>query len=296
VVPVKGKTAVVTGGTSGIGQIAAEVLAGMGARIVLIARDRTRGEAAMARLREKGPGLNHTIHYADLSVVAEMKRVGQEIADSEPRIDVLINNAGALYGRRQETKDGLERTFATNHVSYFVLTHLLRNRLLAASQARVVNTSSHAHRGAQLDFDDLQLESGYTGFKAYGRSKLCNILFTRELARRLEGTGVTANSLHPGFVNTRFGEAGNSGLGFGVFRFLKRFALTPEKGAETLIYLASSNEPSKESGAYFYKCRVTTPSLEAQNDEAARRLWLETARLAELEAGLLFSKTVPQAQ
>jgi NAD(P)-dependent dehydrogenase (short-subunit alcohol dehydrogenase family) len=293
---VKGKTVVLTGGTSGIGQVAAEALAGMGARVVLIARDRTRGETAMARLRQKGPGANHTIHYADLSVLAEMKRVGQEIAESEPRIDVLINNAGALYNRRQETKDGLERTFATNHVSYFVLTHLLRDRVLAALQARVVNTSSHAHRGAQLNFDDLQLKSGYSGFKAYGRSKLCNILFTRELARHLEGTGVTANCLHPGFVNTRFGEAGNDGFVSHVFRFLKRFALTPEKGAETLIYLAASDEPAAESGAYFYKCRITIPSREAQDAEAARRLWVETAKLTGLEADLHFSKTVPQAR
>jgi retinol dehydrogenase 12 len=293
----KGKTIVVTGGTSGIGQVAAEAFAGMGARVVLIARDRTRGETAMARLQEKGTGVDHSIHYADLSVLSEMKRVGEEIAESEQHIDVLINNAGALYSRREETKDGLERTFATNHMSYFVLTHLLRHRLLAAGQARVVNTSSHAHRGTQLNFDDLQLKSGYSGFKAYGRSKLCNILFTRELARRLEGTGVTANCLHPGFVNTRFGEAGNDGFGSHVFRFLKRFALTPEKGAETLIYLAASDKPAAESGAYFYKCRITLPSREAQDHDAARRLWLETARLAgwEADGSVLFSKAAPQA-
>lgn len=238
----------------------------------------------MTRLRERGPGATHCIHYADLSVLSELKRVGYAIADAEARIDVLINNAGALYSRRDVTEDGLERTFATNHVSYFVLTHLLRDRLLATPRARVVSTASHAHRGAQLNFGDLQMENGYSGFKAYKRSKLCNILFTRELARRLEGTGATANSLHPGFVNTRFGEGNSNGIGSHVIRLLKKFALSPEKGAETLVYLASSDVPAVVSGSYFYKCRITTPSREAQNDEAARRLWQETTKLAGLEA------------
>jgi retinol dehydrogenase 12 len=279
----KGKTVVISGATSGIGQVAAEALAGMGARIVFVARDRARADATLARLRALGPGVEHRMHSADLSRLAEMKRVGQEIAAAEPRIDVLINNAGALYNRRESTEDGLERTFATNHVSYFVLTHLLRGSLRAASSARVVNTSSHAHRGARLNFADLQMQDSYSGFRAYGRSKLCNILFTRELARRLAGSGVTANSLHPGFVNTRFGEAGNEGFGSRVFRVLKKFALTPEKGAETLIYLASSDAPAAVSGAYFYKCRETVPSPEGQDDDAARRLWQETAKLAGLE-------------
>jgi NAD(P)-dependent dehydrogenase (short-subunit alcohol dehydrogenase family) len=278
-----GKTVVITGATSGIGQVAAEALAGMGARIVVIARDRARGEAAMARLRGKGPAADHKIYYADLSRLFEIKRVGQEIAAAEPRIDALINNAGAMFNRREVTEDGLERTFATNHLSYFVLTHLLRARLRASAPARIVNTSSHAHRSGRLDFRDLQMQNGYRGFRAYGRSKLCNILFTRELARRLSGTGVTANSLHPGFVNTRFGEAGNHGFGSQVFRTLKRFALTPEKGAETLIYLASSPEPAQISGAYFYKCRETATSPQAQDDETARRLWQESAQLAGLE-------------
>jgi NAD(P)-dependent dehydrogenase (short-subunit alcohol dehydrogenase family) len=275
-----GKTVVITGGTSGIGQVAAETLAGMGARIVLVARDRARGNITLARLRAKGPGAEHVIHYADLSRLAEMKRVGQAIADSEPRIDVLINNAGALFSRREVTEDGLELTFATNHVAYFVVTHMLRDRL--PTSARVVSTSSHAHKGAKLNFDDLQAKNGYSGFRAYGRSKLCNILFTRELARRLAGTGVTANCLHPGFVATRFGDE-SGGFGSAVFRLLKRVAISPEKGAETIVYLASSDAPSTVSGAYFYKCQEAKTSTEAQDDEAARRLWQETAKLAGLD-------------
>lgn len=276
-----GKTVVITGGTSGIGQVAAEALAGMGARIVLVARDRARGDMTLARLRARGPGAEHAIHYADLSRLAEMKRVGQAIADSEPRIDVLINNAGALFNSREVTEDGLERTFATNHVAYFVLTHLLRGRLVASAPSRVVSTSSHAHKGAKLNFDDLQAKNGYSGFRAYGRSKLCNILFTRELARRLADTGVTANCLHPGFVATRFGDDGG-GFGSAVFRVLKKFAISPEKGAETIVYLASADAPAAVSGAYFYKCREAKTSVEAQDDQAARRLWQETAKLAGL--------------
>src|SRR5262249_39058046 len=159
-----------------------------------------------ARLRERAPDIGHSIHYGDLSRVAEMKRVAAGISRAEPRLDVLINNAGALFTSRHVTEDGLERTFALNHVAYFVMTHGLRARLEAAAPARVVNVASDAHHGARLDFRDLQSTARYRGFAAYGRSKLCNILYTRELARRLAGRGITANSLHPGFVATRFGD------------------------------------------------------------------------------------------
>ena len=279
----QGKTIVITGATSGIGQVAAERLAGMGARLVLVARDKVRGQAMLARLREHAPGISHSIHYADLSRLVEMKRVAAEIAAGETRIDVLINNAGALFGSRQVTEDGLERTFAVNHMAYVVLTHGLRDRLIASAPARVVNTSSNAHTRARLDFDDLQSAQRYRGFKVYGRSKLCNILYTRELARRLAGTGVTANSLHPGFVATRFGDE-SGGLFSYVVRMAKTFAISPEKGADTIVYLASSPEVARVSGAYFYKCRPATPSKEAQDDAAARRLWLESARLGSLES------------
>src|SRR3954463_11330818 len=192
-----GKVVVITGGTSGIGQVAAEKLAGMGARIVLIARDKSRADSTLARLRHSGPGANHTVHFADMSRIGEVRRVAGEIAAVEPRIDVLLNNAGAMFYDRQVTADGLERTFATNHMSYFVLTLALRPQLAAAAPSRVVNTASDAHRGAKLDFDDLQCEKKYKAFTAYARSKLSNILFTRELARQFAGTGITANSLHP---------------------------------------------------------------------------------------------------
>ena len=277
----QGKVVVITGATSGIGAVAAEQLAAMGARIVLVARDKTRAEAELARLREKSTGPQPSVHYADLALLEDMQRVGREIASAESRIDVLINNAGALFSHRILTRDGLETTFATNHMSYFVLTEMLRQRLVASAPARVINTSSDAHRRAKLDFDDLQSANGYAGFKVYGRSKLANILYTRELARSLAGTGVTANSLHPGFVATRFGD--QSGGAFSVMvRLAKSFAISPEKGAETIVYLASSGEVSKVSGEYFYKCRAAAPTKEAQDDEAARRLWQASARLAGL--------------
>lgn len=292
----QGKVVVITGGTSGIGKVAAERLAGMGARIVLVARDKARGEVALERLRERAPGLVHTIHYADLSRLAQMKQVAAEIAAAEPHIDVLINNAGAMFNSRHVTEDGLELTFATNHVAYFVLTHGLRERLLASAPARVVNTSSDAHKGATLDFDDLQSEKGYhlglkewlsvggaSGFKVYARSKLANILFTRELARRLSGTGVTANCFHPGFVATRFGDESGGWVAYMIRFWKKIFAISPEKGAETMIYLTSSPEVANVSGGYFYKCRPVAPTKQAQDDAAARRLWVETARLAGIE-------------
>ena len=275
----QGKVVVITGGTSGIGEIAAQKLASMGARIVIVARNRKRGEAAIERLRRVGPGA-HAVHYADLSVLADMKRVGQEIAAAEPRIDVLINNAGAIFQRREVTADGLERTFATNHVSYFVLTHLLRDRLIASAPARVVNTSSDAHRSGKMNFEDLQAARSYSGFAVYGRSKLCNILFTRELARRLTGTGVTANSLHPGFVATRFADDAGGPLTI-MFRIAKKvLAIPPDKGADTMVYLASSEEVGNVTGEYFYKRRPKTPMHQALDGVAAKRLWNETAHLA----------------
>src|SRR5207247_2410320 len=228
-------------------------------RVVLVRHGAVRGEAALARLRERAPGIAHSIHYADLSRLAAMKRVAAEIAAAEPRVDVLINNAGALFNSRQVTEDGLELTFATNHVAYFVLTHGLRERLVASVPARVVNTASAAHRRAKLDFDDLQSADGYRGFKVYGRSKLCNILYTRELARRLADTGVTANCLHPGLVATRFGDQ-SGGLLSNVVRVAEVSAISPEEGADAIVYLASSPEVANVSGRHFYKSRpATTP-------------------------------------
>jgi NAD(P)-dependent dehydrogenase (short-subunit alcohol dehydrogenase family) len=275
----QGKVVVITGATSGIGQIAAERLAGMGARMVLVARDKTRGEAALARLRAINPAANHTIHYADLSSIADAKRVAAEIAAAEPRIDVLINNAGALFSSRQVTSDGLEMTFATNHMAYWIMTHGLRERLVASKPARIVNTASDAHKGQSLDLDDLQAAKSYSAFKVYGRSKLANILFTRALARRTAKAGVTANCLHPGFVNTRFGDR-SGGLLSIVVRIAKLFAITPEKGAETIVYLASSPEVANTSGEYFYQLRPATPTKQALDDATGERLWEITKKLA----------------
>jgi NAD(P)-dependent dehydrogenase (short-subunit alcohol dehydrogenase family) len=275
----QGKTVVITGATSGIGAVAATQLASMGARIVFTARDKTRGEATLAQLRKQAPNLEHRVHYADLSHLKELKRVAQEIGTSEPRIDVLMNNAGAMFHKRNETEDKLERTFALNHMSYFVVTHTLRERLLATPGARIVNTSSDAHRNAVVDFNDLQLTHGYGAFKAYCKSKLYNILFTRELSRQLKRTGVIANCLHPGFVATRFGDEG-SGVGALAFRLAKTFALSPEDGAKTMIFLASSPEAGAVSGEYFHKCAPKAPTRAAQDDEAARRLWAESSRIA----------------
>ncbi len=278
----QGKTVVITGATSGIGEVAARSLAQQGARIVLIARDRERGEQTLKRLESVAPGRNHVVHYANLSRLAEMKRVAEVIASSEPRIDVLINNAGALFTTRQVTGDALEMTFATNHIAYFVVTNLLLERLKATPGARIVSTSSDAHRRAKLDFNDLQCEKHYSGIGMYGRSKLMNILFTRELARRLAGTGVTANCFHPGFVATRFGDT-NGGLPALGLKFAKTFALKPEEGAQTLIFLASSPDVASVTGAYFHKCKQVTPTAEAQNDADARRLWDISVQLSGLD-------------
>jgi NAD(P)-dependent dehydrogenase (short-subunit alcohol dehydrogenase family) len=279
----RGKVVVITGATSGIGEVAARRLAGMGARIVLVARDKARGEATLRRLSAADTSISHSIHYGDLSRISEMKRLAAQIAAAEPRIDVLINNAGAMFGSRHVTEDNLELTFAVNHMAYFALTQGLREPLLAAAPARVVNTASDAHRGAKLDFDDLQSTNSYSGYKAYGRSKLCNILFTRELSRFWSGQGVTANCLHPGFVATRFGDS-SGGLLSRVVRMAKIFAISPENGARTIVYLASSPEVAGVSGGYFYQCRPATPTTEARDYAAAQRLWIESARLAGIVA------------
>ena len=274
-----GKVVVLTGGTSGIGQVAGVELARQGAKVILIARDRVRASQALAQIGAAGPGLAHRVVYADLASIAETRRAAAEIAVAEPRIDVLINNAGALFNRRQTSPDGLEMTFAVNHMAYFVLTEGLKDALLRSSPARIVNTASGAHRAAVLDFDDLQSERAYSGFQVYGRSKLCNILFNRELARRLQGSGVTSNCLHPGFVATRFG-ASSGGVMQAIMPLAKLGAISPAKGAETIVYLATSPEAATVSGLYFYKCRPDTPSRAAQDNAAAARLWAESERLA----------------
>src|SRR5579872_4137942 len=268
----KGKTIVATGATSGIGEVAVLALAGLGARIVFIARDEARAQATLRKLEAKAPGSRHRMHLADLSSMSETRKVGAAIAMSESRIDVLINNAGAMFSDRRVTPEGLELTFALNHMAYFVLTEALREKLIDSAPARIVSTSSSAHQGASLDFSDLQSAKSYNGFRVYGRSKLANILFTRELARRLAGMGVTANCLHPGFVATRFGHSAG-GWTARIVPFLQAFALSPEKGADTIIYLAFSPEVARTTDAYFIKRKITQPSRAAQDDAAAKRLW-----------------------
>ena len=275
----QGKTIVISGATSGIGEVAALELARAGARIVFLAREPGRAEATLRKLEAAAPGIGHRAHFADLSNMAETRRAGDAIAAAEPRIDALINNAGAMFARRQMTSEGLELTFALNHMSYFLLAAALRERLAASAPARIVSTASDAHQGARLDFDDLQSARSYNGWKAYGRSKLANILLTRELARRLAGTGVTANCLHPGFVATRFGDS-SGGWTSRLIPWAKMFAISPEQGADTIVYLASSPEVEGVTGEYFVKRKIERPSAAAQDDAAAIRLWEASEKLA----------------
>jgi len=274
----EGKFCVITGATSGIGLITAERLAALETRLVLVGRDPGRGETALARIKARAPRAEVSLHHADLSRLDGLRALAADL-NARPRIDVLINNAGAMFWRRQVTADGLERTFALNHMAYFVLAALLRDKLVASSPARIVNVASEAHRGARLDFTDLQNARRYSGMRAYSRSKLCNILFTRELTRRLAGTAVTANCLHPGFVNSRFGDNNSGVVGFGTRIAKQLFAISPKLGAETPVYLASSPAVEGKSGGYYDQCALKTPSPEAQDDRTAQRLWEESARI-----------------
>jgi NAD(P)-dependent dehydrogenase (short-subunit alcohol dehydrogenase family) len=276
----QGKTVVITGATSGIGEVAAIRLAEQGARIVHVARDPARAAATQNLLHAANPGVVHAVHIADLSLLSEMKRVAGEIRTSEPRIDVLIDNAGALFNRRTVTADGLEKTFALNHMAYFVITNLLLPNI--ADGGRVVVVASDAHRGAAMDFSDLQAEHGYRGFAVYSRSKLMNILFTRALGRRLE-RGITANALHPGFVATRFGDQ-SGGLMQPFIRIAKPVgAISPEEGARTIIHLAASPAVAGVNGEYFYKSRPHKPTVHALNDGDGERLWTISAAIAGLK-------------
>ncbi len=254
-------------------------LGALGARLVLVGRNRGKGKTAIARLRADVPGVAVEMHYADLSRPEEIRRLADVLLDTAARIDVLVNNAGAIFARREITSDRLELTFALNHMGYFRLTALLWERLISSAPARVVNVASEAHRGSRLDFEDLQCSINYNGLRAYQRSKLANILFTRQLARRLERTGVTANCLHPGFVATGFGD-NNRGLwrlGIAISKLVA--AIPPQRGAETPVYLASSPDLDGVSGKYFSQCRERQPDAPAQDDRTAARLWSESEQL-----------------
>lgn len=276
-----GKTIVVTGATSGIGFQTALRLAALGARLALVGRDRPRGEAARAAIQQQTPGCDVAVFTADLSSIAETRRLAGELLIALPKIDVLINNAGAIFPRRSLTVDGLERTFALNHMAYFLLTDLLRERLVASSPARIVVVASEAHRTAALDFSDLQNEHGYGGWRAYRRSKLANILFTRALARRLAGTGVSVHCLHPGFVASRFGDETGGVFALGIGLAKKLFAITPEQGALTSVHVTVADDLI--SGSYYVNRALATPSPAAQDDAAAERLWGCTVSLAGLQ-------------
>lgn len=267
----RGKVCLITGGSRGIGQAAAVELAAMGARVVLVARNAERGAATLERIRAR-TGQGAGLLLADLATLEGVRQAAREFRAEYDRLDVLINNAGAVFSQRTVTADGFERTFALNHLAYFLLTNLLLDMLRASAPARIVNVSSAAHQGAVLDFADLQIERRYTGFRAYGRSKLANILFTHELARRLEGTGVTANALHPGVVSTGFNK--NNGLLMRLgMTVIRPFLITPEKGARTIVYLASSPAVESVSGEYFVNCTATRSSPVSYDEDAARRLW-----------------------
>ncbi len=279
---IDGKICVITGATAGIGLATAERLATLGARLVLVGRDQAKAEAARARLMALRPGCVDAVVLGDLASLAGLRRVAADLLQAAPRIDVLINNAGAIFRHRSTTEDGLERTFALNHMAYFVLTRLLEPRLAASAPARIVNVASRAHLGARLDFDDLQLAHGFDGWTAYRRSKLCNILFTRELARRLAGSGVTANALHPGFVASGFGDNNDGMFRFGLALAKRLVAISPERGALTSVHVAAASELDGVSGRYFVHSRPATPSAAAQDDDAAQRLWQASASLAGL--------------
>ncbi len=269
----RGKTVVMTGATSGIGASAAESLARAGGRILFTARNKRKGQDTLAALLRANPDAAHEMVLADLTTLAEMTRAGETLAAKAREVHLLINNAGAIFPERELTADGLEITFAVNHMAYFVITECLRPALAAG--ARIVSTASMAHRSGRLDMADMALErvgAASYSMASYGRSKLCNILWTRELARRLEGTGITANCFHPGGVNTGFGD-NLEGFGKAAFALIKRFMLSPAQGADTLVWLALSDKVEGHSGGYYAKRRLVTPSAAARDAEAAAKLW-----------------------
>lgn len=267
-----GKTVLVTGATSGIGAVTARALAERGATVVLVGRDHERCTATARRIQQETKTSSIEFLVGDMSSQRDIRRLADEFRARHDRLDVLVNNAGAMFWRREETIDGLERTFALNHLGYFLLTNLLLDPLKASAPARVVSVASEAHRGAQIDFDDLQAKRSYNATRAYGQSKLANVLFTYELARRLSGTGVTANALHPGFVASNFAK-NNGGIVALAMSVLHRFAISPERGAQTSIYLATSPEVEGVTGKYFNNQKAVPSSKESYDDAVAKRLW-----------------------
>jgi retinol dehydrogenase 12 len=277
---VKDKVCVITGGTDGIGKAAAYGLAVQGAKLLVHGRDPDKGARAVAELKAHSGSPEIEFLQADFSSLADVRRLAAAVMERTPRVDVLVNNAGGIFVKRTLSKDGYEMTFAVNHLAPFLLTHLLVDTLKSGGQSRIVTTASNAHLRAKIPFDDLQATRKYSPMGAYGISKLANILFTRALSKRLQGTAVTATCLHPGFVRTNFGRDNDiSPLFKLIFGLASRFARSPEKGAETVIYLASSPQVQGASGGYYFDCKLTPPASAAQDDSAAERLWQVSERL-----------------
>ena len=276
-----GKVVLITGGTSGIGRAAATALAAMGAEVVVTGRDRERGEAAVEEIRRDSGNERVSLMLADLSVQAEVRGLAEEFRERHDRLDVLVNNAGLVQSRRVETPDGLELTLAVNHLAPFLLTNLLLDLLKKSAPSRVITVSSEARRGASIDFDDLQSERRYRGFPVYGMTKMANILFTYELAERLEGTGVVANCLHPGAVSTNFAQNNRGPIAL-LFRLFKPFMRSPEQGADTLVYLASSPEAGELNGKYLTDRKEVSPA-EPRDETSQKRLWETSEELTNLK-------------
>lgn len=277
-----GKTVLVTGATGGIGLATAAGLAGLGARVGIVGRDAARSEAAAKQLRAVGGQVD--VFIADVSSQDEVRRLADEALATYPRLDVLVNNVGGYWATRHTTVDGLEHTFAVNHLAPFLLTNLLLDRLRASAPARVVTVSSGAQAMGTLDFGDLQGEQDYSGQRAYNQSKLANVMFTYELARRLAGSGVTANVLHPGVVRTDFGREDSKGWMRLMLPVIRPFMKNPERGAATSIYLASSAEVEGVTGRYFANGKPTASSKASQDGAAVARLWDVSAELVGLGA------------
>jgi NAD(P)-dependent dehydrogenase (short-subunit alcohol dehydrogenase family) len=267
-----GKTCLVTGATLGIGKETALGLARMGAHVVIVGRDETRTRETASWIARESGDAEVDFLIADLSSQAEVRRLAATVKARYSRLDVLLNNAGAIFTRRETTVDGFERTWALNHLAEFLLTHLLRDILEASAPARIVNVASAAHTSGKIDFDNLQGEKKYSGISAYSQSKLANILFTYALARRLDGKGVTANCLHPGVVATGFGH-NTPGLVRTLVSLARPFLITPEKGAATSIYLASSPEGANVTSKYFAKCKPIASSKLSYDVALQERLW-----------------------
>ena len=276
-----GRTCIVTGATSGIGFETARALLERGGRLVMVARNRQKAEGTVAALTAATGASDITVVLGDLGVQADVRRVAAELLACCPRIEVLVNNAGVVNLQRRLTVDGIEETLAVNHLGYYLLTRLLLDRLCASAPARIVNVASHAHKFRGLAIDDLNSERRYKAMRVYGKSKACNILFTYELARRLEGTGVTVNACHPGAVATGLGT-NNGAFATRLTKFLGKFFRTPAQGAATSVRLAVAPELGTVSGQYFANQKPARSSALTRDLALQRRVWDESARLTGL--------------